>query len=101
MLFIIGCEFFVNYKINFNSHITAKIEKVKEKIGAKIPKTTAFFLSVKAGMDSLDEKANNVKEATEGQLRRFFALITGKLKREKSESKSAPAQESENKKEAE
>ena len=101
LLFIIGCEFFVNYKINFNSHITAKIEKVKEKVAAKMPKTTAFLASVKVGLDTLDVKMNNVKEMTEGQIRRFFALITGRIKRVKPEAKPAPAQESESKKEAE
>ncbi len=102
LLFIIGCEFFVNYKINFNSHITAKIEAVKDKIAKKMTKTTAFFASVKKGVDSLDEKINDVKDLTERTVRAFFASVVSGIKRKMQPGpKSAPAPEKTDKKEAE
>ncbi len=43
LLFLIGCEFFINYKIVFNSRIVALIAKSKADIQKKLPKTCAFF----------------------------------------------------------
>ena len=101
LLFIIGCEFFVNYKINFNSRITAKIEKVKEKFGEKMPKTQAFFTQVKEGMDSLDERMNGIKNTAEEKIRGGFAMLIGKTKKERTKSKPISAPEQKNEKEAE
>ena len=52
LLFIIGCEFFINYKINFNYTITAKIADIKGKITSKMPKTTAFCKKTMVCIDS-------------------------------------------------
>lgn len=92
LLFIIGCEFFVNYKISFNSRITAKINAAKGKVAAKMPKTTAFFVSVKKGFDSLDERINDIKEATENRIRFLFSSVARKLRKEKTVKEAVPPQ---------
>ena len=82
LLFIIGCEFFVNYKITFNAHITAKLDAIKAKITGKMPKTTAFLEKTKKGINSIDQKINDIKEAVVSKTFSFFASVFKKLKKD-------------------
>lgn len=81
LLFIIGCEFFVNYKLNFNSTISAKIEKVKKKMEEKLPKTTAFIEKTKKFFLSVDQKINGVKETAEKSVRGVVSSTAEKFKK--------------------
>lgn len=47
LFFLIGCEFFVNYKFIWHSKIVATYNSVNAKIHEKMPKTCAFFANVK------------------------------------------------------
>ena len=68
LFFLIGCEFFVNYKFIWNSKITSKCDALNAKIHEKMPKTCQFFAKVKALF-----KNCAIKIAT------FFALIKSKI----------------------
>ena len=91
LLFIIGCEFFVNYKINFNSKITSKIDAIKEKIALKMPKTTELCKKAKVAMDSVDEKIHAIKENAEMKISRIFA--SGFRKKSKKENPAIKTEE--------
>lgn len=103
LLFIIGCEFFVNYKINFNSHITAKIEKFKFAIARKMPKTVAFIEKTQDLIEGIDDKINDKKEKIQQKVSGVASVISKKLKKEEGNTKpntneNVMAQKSEEKK---
>ena len=80
LFFIIGCEFFVNYKINFNSKINEKKDKLCEKLSIKMPKTTKFIKTTSEKINHVDEKINVLVDKFHKVVSKIFEIIADKIK---------------------
>lgn len=75
LFFLIGCEFFVNYKFIWHSKINAAFASFNEKIHVKMPKTCAFFAKVKEFFKKCFAKVSAFFGAIKNHIDKFFSKI--------------------------
>jgi ABC-type uncharacterized transport system, permease component len=72
LLFLIGSEFFINYRLIYNAKITAFFEKYKAWLESKLPKTTACWRKITTAVKAFIEKV-------EGKLKVFGEKLSRKI----------------------
>jgi simple sugar transport system permease protein len=95
LIVLIGSEFFINYKIVFNSRITEFNRKNKEKVLSKMPKTVMFFKKLHDKFIVLNIKIEFFAKKILGRIsglfdkfctgmsfavKKFFGAVFGKIK---------------------
>jgi simple sugar transport system permease protein len=80
LLFLIGCEFFINYKIVYNSRLTAWWAGVKEKFERKFPRLSKFFKRISSGASIIEKRAAELLDALITVLKGIFLSAAKKMK---------------------
>lgn len=75
LFFLIGCEFFVNYKFVWHAKIIAKCKALNSKLHEKMPKTCQFFAKVKAFFKNCGVKTGEFLALIKSKFNAIFAKI--------------------------
>lgn len=79
LILLIGCEFFINYKIIYNEKITAAFQKFHDKLEAKVPWLTKFCHAIVFGISNLNKKTEEFFSKTTATVKIFAGKVADSI----------------------